>query len=174
MSPLVFISYVREDVERAQKLSNALRSKGLRTWIDIENLVPGERWENAIQKALKNASFIVVCLSKTSVKKRGFAQRELKHALYAEEGMLVDDIYLLPIRFDSCEIPQPLLDFQVLEIKDENDFLIVANSILEGCHRRGITVTPTPAPTAEKEALTADLSDLGGGDIFSMLFKKNK
>jgi tetratricopeptide (TPR) repeat protein len=56
----VFMSYSRSDTASAEFVAEALRSAGLRVWLDRWELVPGESWEEALQGALDQASSIAV------------------------------------------------------------------------------------------------------------------
>jgi TIR domain len=163
-SPLVFISYAREDKHRIIRLGRALRSSGLRTWIDVENIVPGERWEAAVEKALRQADFILVCISTHSVSKRGFAQREIKRALHAEEEMLADDIFLVPVLLDSSEIPFALQPFQWVDATSNAGFAAVTAAIKAGAQRRGLLTVGQDEDQAgtKDERSQVDLSALGG------------
>jgi hypothetical protein len=40
----VFICYAREDKEIAKKLYYDLKHSGIEPWIDMENLLPGQKW----------------------------------------------------------------------------------------------------------------------------------
>ncbi|NIO68956.1 MAG: TIR domain-containing protein [Anaerolineae bacterium] len=43
--------------------------------------LPGEKWELAIQKAIRRSDFFLVCLSANSIDKRGWIQKEIKQVL---------------------------------------------------------------------------------------------
>lgn len=168
--PLVFISYVREDKQRVIALGNVLRAHGLRTWIDVENIVPGERWEVAINSALEHADFVLICLSCHSVTKRSFAQREIKRTVRAEEQMLADDIFLIPVRLEPCELPLILNDFQWIDAFTNSAFTDVTKAISEGCKRRNLSLMPSQPVTTSKvelenERVVPDLSTLGGTSL---------
>lgn len=176
--PLVFISYAREDRQRVIALGKVLRAHGLRTWIDIENIVPGERWEVAIESVLERADFVVICLSGNSVSKRSFAQREIKRTVRAEEQMLVDDIFLIPVRLESCELPVNLKDFQWVDAFTDAGFTEVTKAIAEGCRRRNLPLhlsgpEETEVIEAKDEMVGLDLSELGGSNFLGRfgLFK---
>lgn len=162
--PLVFISYAREDKPRVVRLGKALRMSGLRTWIDVENIIPGERWEAAVQNALRQADFVLVCISTHSVSKRGFAQREIKRALYAEEEMLEGDIFLVPILLDSVEVPAALQQFQWVDATSAAGFAAVTAAVRVGAQRRGLLAVGQDEEhaVANDERSQVDLSALGG------------
>jgi len=87
----------------------------------------GSNWEYEIKTALKNSDFVILLLSSTSVRKRGYVQKEFKYALEYSENKLIDDIYIVPILLDDCKVPEHLTRFQWMEIV-EGDFL---NEILK-------------------------------------------
>ncbi len=59
----VFLSYSRKDIDMMRRVRDDLRAAGLRVWTD-EALEPGtEVWESEIEKAIRDASSLVVLLS---------------------------------------------------------------------------------------------------------------
>ena len=58
----IFISYAREDNQPAERLRADLENKGFRVWKDTHELLPGEKWEHKIKKALEEHDFVVLCL----------------------------------------------------------------------------------------------------------------
>jgi len=108
----IFISYAKEDEEKALWLFKNLRRSELDPWIDKNNILVGERWEQAIYKAIKAADVVLVLLSRNSVFKRGYIQKEIRIALRFWEEKLEEDIYLIPVRLDDCKPPEVLSGFQ--------------------------------------------------------------
>lgn len=76
----VFISYVREDGAFAMALASRLKADGFAVLIDREVLVAGERWEDQIGRAIHDADFVVLLLSRHTQRSR-WVQRELTTAL---------------------------------------------------------------------------------------------
>jgi nucleoside 2-deoxyribosyltransferase len=64
----VFLSYSREDSEWASQFAESLREAGLRAWFDVHNLLPGEKWMEQIQKALRESNTLIVILSPKSAR----------------------------------------------------------------------------------------------------------
>ena len=81
MANHVFLSYAREDIEIAQRIYIDLISIGVEVWFDKKNLRPGEKWKTAISKAIKECKYFLAIISKTSVDKKGFVQKELHQTL---------------------------------------------------------------------------------------------
>ena len=75
----VFLSYSRRDSPMFERVRDTLCAVGLIVWTD-ENLKPGTpSWKNAIEKAIEQASCLVVLLSPDS-KDSVWVERELEYA----------------------------------------------------------------------------------------------
>jgi len=73
----VFISYSRKDDIVTRRIVIFLRKQGIKAWVDNEKLTPGTPvWEVEIEKAIKNASAIIVVLSPDS-KNSEWVRREI-------------------------------------------------------------------------------------------------
>jgi hypothetical protein len=101
----VFISYAREDFDAARRLCNDLRSAGLNSWLDKEEILPGQNWENQIEDAISKRRYFIPLFSKTSVQKIGYVQSEFKFALDVLKSYPPNKIFYIPVRLDDCEIP---------------------------------------------------------------------
>jgi TIR domain-containing protein len=119
---LIFLSYSRKDAEFVRKLYLALRQDGFKLWFDEEDLLPGQKWQQAIREALSNVRAVLLCLSTKWVDKRGYVQKELKIALDVLQEFPEGDIYLIPIRLDDCAVPNSLANIQYLDVWSEEDF----------------------------------------------------
>jgi hypothetical protein len=100
----VFISYAHEDKEKARRLYSELRNAGVNPWFDEDSLSPGERWESEIRKGIKNSRYFIPLLSRNSVMKKGYVQKELKSALDILDEIRESDIYIMPVRLDEIEV----------------------------------------------------------------------
>lgn len=123
----VFISYAKEDFKYAKELFDFLKLKNYNPWLDKECLLPGQNWDLEINRALRKADFIIILISNTSITKRGYVQREYKLALKYFEEKLEDDIYLLPLKLDNCDVPFGFEKFQWIELSEDFGF----NKVLE-------------------------------------------
>jgi hypothetical protein len=105
-APRVFIAYVAEDFPLAVRLYHDLEAAAFSPWLDRMKLLPGQNWRRAIDRALDTSDFVIACFSQQSTQKRGQFPYEVRIALRAAERMLLDDVYFLPLRFETCEVPQ--------------------------------------------------------------------
>jgi hypothetical protein len=108
----LFLSYTRKDEAAVARLYERLAAVGLKPWMDHEDILPGELWQERILHAIRDSHFFFACISPNSVEKRGVLQRELREALDAWKGKLPGDIHLIPVRLEECTVPEQLGQFQ--------------------------------------------------------------
>jgi hypothetical protein len=102
-----FISYVREDSHDVDRLQRTLEAAGVSVWRDTADLWPGEDWRVRIRRAITdNALVFVACFSSRSIaRKKTYQNEELLLAIEQLRLRRPDDSWLIPVRFDNCEIP---------------------------------------------------------------------
>lgn len=80
--------------------------RGYKPWLDKENLLPGQDWQEEIPRAIRTSDFVLVFLSAASTEKRGYVQREFKIALQVLEEVPEGRVYVIPVKLDDCRIPE--------------------------------------------------------------------
>lgn len=115
----VFLCHASNDKPRVRSLYKLLRERGVDPWLDEENLLPGQLWESEIQRAVRECDAVVVCLSKSSVSKKGYVQKEIKQALDVAEEFPEGIIFLIPARFEECEIPERISKWHWVNLYEE-------------------------------------------------------
>jgi formylglycine-generating enzyme required for sulfatase activity len=108
----IFLSYSSGDKPAVRALYQKLQADGFAPWLDEEDLLPGQKWEQEIPKAVRACDAIIVCLSRGSITKEGFVQKEIKLALDVAEEKPEDTIFLIPLKLDECDIPDRLKGWQ--------------------------------------------------------------
>jgi hypothetical protein len=105
----VFISYVREDIQKVRRLAYDLKAQGdgIRVWRDTEELWPGQDWKQKIRDAINKGSFVfLACFSTRSMQKPvSYQNEELLLAVEQMRLRLPGASWLIPVRFDDCPIP---------------------------------------------------------------------
>ena len=103
----VFISYVREDSRRVDQLQQKLEAAAIPVWRDTADLWPGEDWRAEIRRAISdNALVFIVCFSRASLARdKSYQNEELTLAIEQLRLRRPDDPWLIPVRFDDCDIP---------------------------------------------------------------------
>lgn len=164
----VFISYAREDLSEVFSIKEVLVQNDISPWLDVDRILPGEKWDLKIREGLEEADFVIICLSRNSVNKRGYLQREARLVFSALEEFLDDDIYIIPILLEPCDVPLKFKEYQWLSKFHPGWELQLIKSIEEGTQRRGIKYDSEKKISSVHEK-PVDLADLGGGNLFSSL-----
>lgn len=127
----IFISYAHEDIEAALSIYEMLDEKGYSAWIDKKNLLPGQDWALEIDKAIRNSDIFVACLSTNSVSQRGYFLAELKKASKVLETVPEEEVFLIPVRLDDCQVPSRIKRLHWLDYfaKDGPERLVEAISL---------------------------------------------
>ena len=101
----IFLAHAHEDKEVVFELYDRLKEAGYKPWLDKKDLIPGQNWRSEIPRVIKKSQLFIACLSKHSISKQGYVQKEFKIALSQAAELPSDSIYIIPVRFDNCEIP---------------------------------------------------------------------
>ncbi len=109
----IFLCYAKEDSVAAREIYNELRSEGWTdVWFDEEKLLPGQRWDIEIRRAVKQSHIVIILLSNSSVQKSGYVQKELRYILDVSEEKPEDVIFVIVVRIDDCPVPERLQSWQ--------------------------------------------------------------
>ena len=127
----IFLSYAREDEAQVRDVYRRLIDAGFEVWMDKINLLPGQRWQQEIPRAIRSADFILIFFSKHSVAKRGYVQREFRLALETLEEIPPDVIHTIPIRLDDCQIPEEFRHLQWTDLSVEGEFDRIVQALRE-------------------------------------------
>lgn len=113
----LFFSYASQDVAQVSALYHRLTAEPwLSIWFDKEALLPGMDWDLEIYKGLRQADLILVFLSKESVAKEGYVQKEFKRAVSYAEEKPDGTIFVIPVRLDDCPLPLKFQQWQWLNL----------------------------------------------------------
>jgi hypothetical protein len=62
-----FISYSRQEVAFVDSFARELEKRGVRTWVDFRNLVPGRPWQDQLDEGVSDAEAILLVVSRASM-----------------------------------------------------------------------------------------------------------
>lgn len=112
----VFLCHASQDKPVVRELYQKLLAEGwIDPWLDKEKLLPGQEWELEIEKSMESADAVVVCLSKSSVEKEGYYQKEIKKVLDVSDQKPEGAIFIIPLRLDDCQPPRRLAKWQYVD-----------------------------------------------------------
>jgi hypothetical protein len=119
-APRVFICHATEDKDRfVVRFAERLRAKGIDVWLDLWEMLPGDKLVDKIfNHGLKPSDVVIVVLSNVSVQKP-WVQKELNTAVVKN---IEDKTRLIPVRLDGCEIPECLRDTLYQAVNDPNNY----------------------------------------------------
>ena len=104
----IFVSYSRSDSEFVDKLIGELDSKGMKVWIDRDDIEGGERWRAAIVQAISQCRAFLLILSPNSANSRNVST-ELTLAENKQRR-------IIPIIYQTCDIPDGM-EYQLAELQ---------------------------------------------------------
>ena len=119
-----FISYSREDQQFALKLACELKSANFAVWMDQYDIPTGARWDDEIEKALRECEIFMFIMTPASVASEN-AKDEMGYAI--DHGK-----HILPVLLEECEIPLRLSRLQYVDFtkKSFNEGIKSAKELL--------------------------------------------
>ena len=127
--PKVFLCHASEDKELVLEIYEKLKVDGFLPWIDKEDILPGQFWKEEIPRAIRSATCMIVFLSSASVSKRGYIQKEFRLALETLDEIPEEQIFLIPVRIDSCKIPSRFAGIQYCDLFKKNGYERVVKAL---------------------------------------------
>ena len=101
----VFISYIHENIDNIDRLYQELTSRGIKVWLDRNDIKPGSRWKDAIRKAIRDGAFFIACFSKEYNKRNDtYMNEELTIAIDELRQRPTDRIWFIPIQSRELKI----------------------------------------------------------------------
>ena len=151
----VFLCYAREDKPTVHELYSRLVAESwVDPWLDEAKLLPGQDWDMEIEKAVETADVVVVCLSKNSIGKEGYVQRELRFVLDIAKEKPEDTIFIIPLRLDKYQVPRRLQALQYVDYFPTNVREVAYGRLLESLKLRAKKfniIIETAKPNKEKQ-----------------------
>jgi hypothetical protein len=118
----IFLCHSSGDKPIVRDLYYRLRSDGFEPWLDEEALIGGQDWQLEISRAVRNSDVVLVCLSRNSVIKAGFVQKEIMHALDVADEQPEGAIFIIPLRLDQSDVPARLSRWHWVNFFDDNGY----------------------------------------------------
>lgn len=149
----IFLCHASANKPEVRKLYRYLRSKGLDPWLDEFKLLAGQKWQEEIPKALKDSDAIIIVLSKNSITKEGYVQREIKFALDKALDIPEGRIFIIPARLEECEIPESLKGYEWVDLFQKNWYRRLMSSLNERRVQLGLSTLSTHQTEVEPLAI---------------------
>ncbi|HJQ35499.1 MAG TPA: toll/interleukin-1 receptor domain-containing protein [Thermoanaerobaculia bacterium] len=152
MDQKIFICYSRIDGEFAVRLDHDLDSAGFDSFLDQNDIPAGARWDEFVEKALKESTTVLVILSPSSVASQNVLD-EIGYAL--REGKRV-----IPVLRKACQVPMRIDRLQHIDFTASYDAgfaqltsALKADAATRTKRRRARADPPPPEPERPVEAV---------------------
>lgn len=135
-SSKIFVSYARADDAVARQIAEGLRASNIALWRDQDDILPGQRWDHAIEQAIEECSDLIVLLSSNSAVSEVVLD-EINYALERKKRVL-------PVVIESCKVPLRLKRLE--SVRFDSDYDASMQRLL-----RAITENRSPRASDEAE-----------------------
>lgn len=103
---MIFVSYNHEDSVEVDGLCGDLESAGIRTWRDIDRLLPGDDWKMAIRRAIKRGTGFIACFSLGSEDRSlSYMREKLNLAIEQLRQRPADSGWFMPVLLSDANVP---------------------------------------------------------------------
>jgi len=123
--------------------------------LDEIDLLPGQYWRLEIPKAVRQSDVVLICLSSSTISKRGYVQKEIKFALDAADEQPEGTIFIIPVKLEECTVPERLSDWQWVSLYDPKGFYKLVHSLQTRARDLGI---PIEELTDQSTAMSGSLN----------------
>jgi hypothetical protein len=125
-APSVFLCHASEDKAFADNLAKRLKARGIKTWLDKDNLRGGSEWDEVIERTVeRDVAYFIVLQSeplKNKRQQRAYVNKEIKLALEVQDQYVDPRRFLIPIVIDDQANRLPDLDhLHAIDMTPSND-----------------------------------------------------
>jgi len=134
-----FLSYSHSDQETALRIATDLRQSGAEIWVDQMDIRPSDRWDQAVENALKDSLGVLLIMSPHSVSSENVLD-EISFALDAGKNVI-------PLLVSPCKLPLRLARIQFIDAtRDYDAALARCRQAMAFSHSSAEPGAPSPQP----------------------------
>jgi hypothetical protein len=85
-------------------------------------ILPGQDWELEIRKVILKSDVVIACLSRGFNKQKGFRHEELKIAFQRVDLIPGDEIFIIPLRLEECDMPESLRHLHCVDLFETDGY----------------------------------------------------
>ncbi|KAA3661975.1 MAG: TIR domain-containing protein [Chloroflexi bacterium] len=111
----IFISHAHQDAKFAQQLADDLRTNGWETWIASDNIQPGEKWVEAINRGLMESGIFALLISANALISR-WVKSETNAAISLEHR---GKIRFVPLTLEPVSMPPLWETYQKIPFSED-------------------------------------------------------
>ncbi len=108
----VFLSYSSKDIDTVNQLRSALEEMGFKTWLDENEILPGDDISQKISAGMRKSKFIIVCVSPNfSLENQSpYTSWELSQGKALELAKKERAGHLIPILIGRANVPSQIFE----------------------------------------------------------------
>lgn len=144
----VFVCYPSEHEAEARQIRNFIRSVGLDSWFDKDNLVAGDDWDRERCIALASVDLVVILCADATMGRNGVYHREINEALAHAKDRRSGTRYIIPVRQADVELPPELKRLQYVDLHATNWERSLAIALRKAVEENGKTIPSALAVAA--------------------------
>lgn len=114
----VFLSHNSKDKLAVQQLAQALQGRGLKVWLDEEQLVPGRPWQEAVEEIIQTTRTAAVLVGKDGLGPWEIPEMRACLSQFVKRRLPVIPV-LLPDAPTQPELPLFLQEFTWVDLRGE-------------------------------------------------------
>lgn len=161
----IFISHSSKDKPFVRRLKKDLELNYINSWLDEDELLPGDSIVDKLNSALKESTHFMIILSPNSVVS-DWVKLELDNVLqYVEDETLSK---IIPIHYRKCEIPEILKPILNIDLTKETVYLRHGElEFLGDKYFNQLRPLIKSINQGDKKLLTSDINELIGDTVIS-------
>ncbi|MFI8531396.1 toll/interleukin-1 receptor domain-containing protein [Streptomyces aquilus] len=165
----IFLCHSSGDKEDVRRLRTQLLSAGFQPWLDEEDILPGQDWDREIRRAIRACDLVLVCLSRASVTKTGYVQKEIRIVLDEADHQPEGAVYVIPARLEDCEVPERLQRWHRVDLFTQGGYDRLLKSLAAvAAARVGVRYDGFYAKPSSKEGFTEFLRFYPDGTVLDV------
>lgn len=153
----VFLCHSSGDKPVVRDLYRKLRADAINPWLDEVNILPGQDWDLEINEAVRESDAVIVCLSRSSITKEGYVQKEIRAVLGVADEKPEGIIFLIPLKLEECVVPEKLRRYQWAELFTASGYEKLLQALLVRASQLQAVAAAKSAPEQEPKRPIADL-----------------
>jgi hypothetical protein len=114
----IFLSYKSDDSEWVEQLRDSLQKRGVRVWLDRDQIRPGDIFAAALEKGLETSRAVALVVTPESVSS-GWVKEEYYRALSLTKK---SGLQLIPVLLRDAELPAFLESRQRVDFRDTTEY----------------------------------------------------
>jgi hypothetical protein len=114
---MAFVSYATADRAKVLERVQVLPMFGVRTFQDVLDLGPGERWEQSLYRHIDESDIVLLFWSKAA-KRSKWVRKEVRYALDRKHGDASEPPEIGPVLIEGPPVPRPWKELAHLHFND--------------------------------------------------------